>query len=96
MSSRTTGEIAGSGHIHQDDLAVLAGGEAEHFLIPHRHAVTGFGGDAETAAITHAIARFNKKYPNVHVDLQMDVISTGWGDYVTKVLGQFTAGRFQN
>jgi len=54
--------------------------------------LAGFGGDAETAAITHAIARFNKKYPNVHVDLQMDVISTGWGDYVTKVLGQFTAG----
>jgi multiple sugar transport system substrate-binding protein len=54
--------------------------------------LAGFGGDAETAAIQHAIARFNKKYPNVQVDLQMDVISTGWGDYVTKVLGQFTAG----
>jgi len=54
--------------------------------------LAGFGGDAETTAITHAIARFNKKYPNVQVDLQMDPISTGWGDYVTKVLGQFTAG----
>src|ERR1700753_947749 len=52
----------------------------------------GFGGDAETKAITNAIARFNKKYPNVTVDLSMDSIPTGWGDYVTKVLGQFTAG----
>jgi multiple sugar transport system substrate-binding protein len=54
--------------------------------------LAAFGGDAETTAITHAIARFNKDYPNVQVDLQMDAISTGWGDYVTKVLGQFTAG----
>jgi multiple sugar transport system substrate-binding protein len=54
--------------------------------------LAGFGGDAETTAITHAIGRFNQKYPNVQVDLQMDPISTGWGDYVTKVLGQFTAG----
>jgi len=54
--------------------------------------LAGFGGDAETKAISNAVARFNKKYPNVQVDLQMDPISTGWGDYVTKVLGQFTAG----
>jgi multiple sugar transport system substrate-binding protein len=52
----------------------------------------GFGGDAELSAITNAIARFNEKYPNVTVELEMDAISTGWGDYVTKVLGQFNAG----
>lgn len=51
-----------------------------------------FGGDAELAAITNAVARFNKKYPNVTVDISIDPISTGWGDYVTKVLGEFNAG----
>ena len=54
--------------------------------------VASFGGEAQTTAINHAIARFNKQYPNVAVELSMDPISTGWGDYVTKVLGQFTAG----
>ena len=54
--------------------------------------LAGFGGDAEATAIGHAIERFNKKFPNVKVELQMDPISTGWGDYVTKVLGQFNAG----
>ncbi|MEO8758933.1 MAG: sugar ABC transporter substrate-binding protein [Devosia sp.] len=54
--------------------------------------LAGFGGEAEATAIGHAIERFNKKYPNVKVELQMDPISTGWGDYVTKVLGQFNAG----
>ena len=52
----------------------------------------GFGGDAELSAITNAVARFNKKYPNVTVDISMDPISTGWGDYVTKVIGEFNAG----
>ena len=54
--------------------------------------VQSFGGDAELASITNAIKRFNAKYPNVTVEVSMDAISTGWGDYVTKVLGQFTAG----
>jgi multiple sugar transport system substrate-binding protein len=51
-----------------------------------------FGGDAELAAITNAIARFNKKYPNVTVEVSVDPISTGWGDYVTKVIGAFNSG----
>jgi multiple sugar transport system substrate-binding protein len=51
-----------------------------------------FGSDAELSAITNAVARFNKKYPNVTVDISIDPISTGWGDYVTKVLGEFNAG----
>lgn len=51
-----------------------------------------FGGDAELAGINNAIARFNKKYPNVTVDVSIDPISTGWGDYVTKVLAEFTSG----
>jgi multiple sugar transport system substrate-binding protein len=54
--------------------------------------VASFGGDAQTTAINHAIERFNKTYPNVKVELAMDPISTGWGDYVTKVLSQFNAG----
>lgn len=54
--------------------------------------VQAFGGDAELAGINNAIARFNKAYPNVTVEVSIDPISTGWGDYVTKVLGQFTSG----
>jgi multiple sugar transport system substrate-binding protein len=50
-----------------------------------------FGNEAQTTAIKNAIARFNKNYPNVEVDLTMDAISTGWGDYVTRVLSQFNA-----
>jgi multiple sugar transport system substrate-binding protein len=55
--------------------------------------VQGFGADAEMAAMTNAIARFNQKYPNVKVELSADPISTGWGDYVTKVFGQFNSGQ---
>lgn len=51
-----------------------------------------FGSDAELAAITNAVARFNRKYPNVTVDISIDPITNGWGDYVTKVLGEFNAG----
>lgn len=52
----------------------------------------GFGGEAQLGSINNAIKRFNAKYPNVTVEVEMDAISTGWGDYVTKVLGQFNAG----
>ena len=55
--------------------------------------VQTFGGDAELSAITNAVARFNKKFPNVKVDVSIDPISTGWGDYVTKVFSQFNTGR---
>ena len=51
-----------------------------------------FGGEAELKSITNAIARFNKDYPNVKVEISIDPITNGWGDYVTKVLGQFNAG----
>ena len=54
--------------------------------------LAAFGGDAENTAVTNAIARFNKKYPNVKVEMQIDPISTGWGDYVTKILGMYNAG----
>jgi len=54
--------------------------------------LAGFGGEAQATAIGHAIERFNVKYPNIKVELTMDPIATGWGDYVTKVLGQFNAG----
>src|SRR5688572_23983045 len=52
----------------------------------------GFGGDAQLKAIENAIARFNEEYPNVTVEVSMDPISTGWGDYVTKVFSQFNSG----
>lgn len=54
--------------------------------------VLSFGGEAQTTAINHAVERFNKKFPKVKVEVAMDPIATGWGDYVTKVLGQFTSG----
>lgn len=49
------------------------------------------GGDADLANTNNAIARFNKKYPNFQVSVDMDPISTGWGDFVTKVIGQFAS-----
>ncbi|MEO8882347.1 MAG: sugar ABC transporter substrate-binding protein, partial [Devosia sp.] len=49
------------------------------------------GGDADLLTTNNAIARFNKKYPNVKATVDMDPISTGWGDFVTKVLGQFAS-----
>lgn len=55
--------------------------------------VQAFGGDAELAGITSAVGRFNEKYPNVTVDVSIDPISGGWGDYVTKVLQQFNSGQ---
>lgn len=51
-----------------------------------------FGGDAELTGVNNAIARFNQKYPNVAVEVSIDPISTGWGDYVTKVFNQFNSG----
>jgi multiple sugar transport system substrate-binding protein len=51
-----------------------------------------FGGEAQLKSINNAIARFNKNYPNVKVEVSIDPITTGWGDYVTKVFGQFNAG----
>src|SRR5882762_5127438 len=38
----------------------------------------GFGSDAELSAVT--------------VDISMDPISNGWGDYVTRVISEFNAG----
>ena len=49
------------------------------------------GGDADLLTTNNAIARFNKKFPNYKVTVDMDPISTGWGDYVTKVLAQFAS-----
>jgi len=50
-----------------------------------------FGAEAQLTAVKHAIARFNEKYPNVKVEVSIDPISSGWGDYVTHVLSQFNA-----
>jgi multiple sugar transport system substrate-binding protein len=51
-----------------------------------------FGSDAQLTAVKHAIERFNQKYPNVKVEVAIDPVSNGWGDYVTHVLSQFNAG----
>ncbi len=50
-----------------------------------------FGNAAELKAVTNAVARFNQKYPNAKVEIAIDPISNGWGDYVTRVLSQFNA-----
>jgi multiple sugar transport system substrate-binding protein len=50
-----------------------------------------FGSAAQLKAVTNAVARFNQKYPNVKVQIAIDPISNGWGDYVTHVLSQFNA-----
>ena len=54
--------------------------------------VMAFGSEAQLKAVNNAVARFNQKYPNVKVEVAIDPISTGWGDYVTRVLSQFNAG----
>ena len=50
-----------------------------------------FGSEAQLTSVNHAIARFNEKYPNVKVEVSIDPITNGWGDYVTHVLSQFNA-----
>ena len=50
-----------------------------------------FGGAAQLKSVTNAVARFNQKYPNVKVEIAIDPISNGWGEYVTRVLSQFNA-----
>jgi ABC-type glycerol-3-phosphate transport system substrate-binding protein len=50
-----------------------------------------FGSEAQLKAVNNAVARFNQKYPNVKVEVAIDPISNGWGDYVTRVLSQFNA-----
>jgi multiple sugar transport system substrate-binding protein len=50
-----------------------------------------FGSAAQLKAVTNAVARFNQKYPNVKVEIAIDPITNGWGDYVTHVLSQFNA-----
>ena len=47
-----------------------------------------FGGEAQVKATQEAIARFNEDYPNVEVELGVDPISGGWGDFVSRVLQQ--------
>lgn len=51
-----------------------------------------FGGDAQLKATTDAVTRFNAKYPNVKVEVGIDPIANGWGDFVSRVLQQFNAG----
>jgi multiple sugar transport system substrate-binding protein len=50
-----------------------------------------FGSADQLKAVTNAVARFNQKYPNVKVEIAIDPITNGWGDYVTHVLSQFNA-----
>ena len=47
-----------------------------------------FGGEAQVKSTQDAIARFNEDYPNVEVELGVDPISGGWGDFVSRVLQQ--------
>jgi multiple sugar transport system substrate-binding protein len=52
-----------------------------------------FGGDAQVKSTQDAIARFNEKYPNVKVELGVDAVGGGWGDFVSRVLQQYNAGQ---
>ena len=70
--------LSGVGYSNADDTAATLRLQA-------------FGGDAQLKSIKNAVARFNVKYPNVKVEIAMDPITTGWGDYVTKVFSQFNA-----
>ena len=45
-----------------------------------------FGGDAQLTRSSTPSSASIKKYPNVKVEIAIDPISSGWGDYVTKVL----------
>jgi multiple sugar transport system substrate-binding protein len=70
---------------------ILAAGAAKADDIAANLRLMAFGSDAQLTAIKHAIARFNEKYPNVKVEVAIDPIANGWGDYVTHVLSQFNA-----
>ncbi len=59
--------------------------------VPAKFRLMAFGSDAQLKAVTNAVARFKQKYPNVTVEIAIDPISNGWGDYVTRVLSQFNA-----
>ena len=51
-----------------------------------------FGGEAQLEATHEAIKRFNEDYPNVTVEVAIDPITNGWGEFVTKVYSQYNAG----
>ena len=78
LLSAAFGLVAGAALAQSDETATLR--------------LQAFGGDAQLKAIQNAVGRFNEDYPNVTVEISMDPISTGWGDYVTKVFSQFNSG----
>ncbi|KKC38763.1 sugar ABC transporter substrate-binding protein [Devosia epidermidihirudinis] len=51
-----------------------------------------FGGEAQLKATQDAVTRFNEKYPNVAVEVGIDPVGGGWGDFVSRVLQQYNAG----
>jgi len=51
-----------------------------------------FGGEAQLKSTQDAVTRFNEKYPNVQVEIGVDPVSGGWGDFVSRVLQQYNAG----
>jgi multiple sugar transport system substrate-binding protein len=85
MKTFLTGLLVASG------LALVAGAAAADDTSANLR-LMAFGSDAQLTAVKHAIERFNQKYPNVKVEVAIDPISNGWGDYVTHVLSQFNAG----
>jgi len=70
---------------------VLASGNAFAADASGNLRLMAFGGAAQLKAVTNAVGRFNQKYPNAKVEIAIDPISNGWGDYVTRVLSQFNA-----
>ena len=69
----------------------LAAGAASADDVSANLRLMAFGSDAQLTAVKHAVGRFNQKYPNVKVEIAIDPITNGWGDYVTHVLSQFNA-----
>ncbi|HXM03680.1 MAG TPA: extracellular solute-binding protein, partial [Chthoniobacterales bacterium] len=86
MKSTLTPCLLGAGLMLAFNLAFAADANVSANL-----RLMAFGNAAELKAVTNAVARFNQKYPNVKVEIAIDPISNGWGDYVTHVLSQFNA-----
>ena len=86
MIGKLTTLLMAAGFAAQAGMAVAAGSDVSANL-----KLQTFGSDAQLGAVKHAVERFNKAYPNVKVEIAIDPISNGWGDYVTKVLSQFNA-----
>jgi multiple sugar transport system substrate-binding protein len=54
--------------------------------------IYNFGGEAQQAVYTEAIARFNQRYPNVVVEDLYTPFPDGWGQYITQLQVRVASG----